>query len=119
MSTSSLNNITVVVPVHYATPTLLATHRPTRQNATVDLQLTLRPWLLSHLAAVEDVGLSHGLEGGGPEPSPDVVWLEAVLLAAVHLLVTEAARGPHLPHVAALHRAANIVLLVGVLESDL
>ena len=78
-----------------------------------------RTWLPSHLAAVEDVSLSHGLEGGCPEPSPDVVRLEAVLLAAVHLLVTEAARGPHLPHRAALHRAANIVLLVGVLKSNL
>ena len=48
------------------------------------------------LPAREVVGWSHRPQGGGPEPSVDVVRLEPRLVATINLLVTQSPAGPHL-----------------------
>ena len=70
------------------------------------------------LPAIEDVCLSHRAEGGGPEPAVDVVWLEPRLVTPVHLLVTQPAAGPHLPHAAPGHVLTDEVLLLRALQGD-
>jgi len=37
------------------------------------------------LLAAEDVGVAHALEGGGPEPAPDIEGLEPRLVATINL----------------------------------
>jgi len=69
------------------------------------------------LSAIVNVGLSHALERGGPEPASDVVRLEPRLVTPVHLLVAEPAAGPDLPDVGFLHGAAHEVLLRLALEA--
>jgi len=70
------------------------------------------------LPPVEHIGLSHGGEGRGPEPTSDVVRLEPRLVTTIHLLVTESSTGPNLSHSSAGHLLTNEVLLLLVLNTD-
>jgi len=70
------------------------------------------------LSTIEYIGLSHALEGGGPEPSVNVVGLESCLLTSINLLITEPAAGPDLPDTGSLHLPADKVLLGAVLNTD-
>jgi len=70
------------------------------------------------LPAVEHVGLAHGGQGGGPEPSSDVVGLEPRLVATIDLFVTQPPTAPHLPHSSSGHLLSNKVLLCLVLDTD-
>jgi len=70
------------------------------------------------LPAIEHVGLAHGGQGGGPEPSSDVVGLEPRLVATIDLLVTQPPTAPHLPDSSSGHLLSNKVLLCLVLDTD-
>ncbi len=46
------------------------------------------PFVPVYLLSVEDVGLSHALQRGGPEPAAAVEGLEPGLVATINLYIT-------------------------------